>query len=720
MKKITFFSFIIFFFFPFLYAQMETPGESYGCLFSFLKNYPVIELSEEEAIQTEAYKKSESLSRLKTDVEPGIEYSLDISYQNNGVWDTLSDGTKIWRIGFSSKTPGILSLIFSSYKLQPGVKLFVYTENCKNIRGAFTYKNNKPFGSLALAPLEGKTLIVEMQVKSFQKNPGELVIGTMYKKPRSKTKTTLQHPKGFGASDTCHIDINCVSNDMLQKVKKSVVRILYLGDEYCTGTLVNNSNNDRKAYVLTAWHCMKTESWANNAVFYFNYESPYCEGPDNMNLKSISGATIKASTYNLLDFCLLELTQVPNLNYKPYYAGWDRLPGAPQNSYSIHHPWGDVKKISLDNDPATTDDFGEGFDYNTHWLIGDWEVGTTEQGSSGGPLFNQNYYLVGTLTGGDANCVNSVNDYYQKLYHSWEDYADTSQQLKYWLDPANTGTGILSGFDPYAYVLNNGDTLRNISPEESVVLETDEDGGFIAGTNQYGIEEFAESFAMDSAKTLLGAIINPAKITITSENSEIYLKVWDGNMAPQSLLYTQAVNLNDLEEFQKTYIEFSIPVSIPKDFFIGYQIPGNPGDTFAMATAVNRAPEGINTAYVKDNPNWRSMTDFAGINTSLDIQPVVYDTLEITNKIDTNETQEDFTIYPNPATNQVTIKFNLIMTGTIDIKVFSMDGKLADHAQKDILTDEIQYNFNKFTEGLYVFQITVEDKIHRKLIVINK
>ena len=134
--------------------------------------------------------------------------------------------------------------------------------------------------------------------------------------------------------------------------------------------------------------------YSKNLFFYFDYESPYCNGPDGNSLKSISGSSLIATTDNNLDFALVELTAEPPFNYRPYFTGWNNTNIPPDNSFSIHHPLGDVKKIAIDVDQATTDDYGEGYDVNTHWLIGDWETGTTEKGSSGAPLFNQDGELI--------------------------------------------------------------------------------------------------------------------------------------------------------------------------------------------------------------------------------------------------------------------------------------------------------------------------------------
>jgi lysyl endopeptidase len=73
--------------------------------------------------------------------------------------------------------------------------------------------------------------------------------------------------------------------------------------------------------------------------------------------------------------------------------------------------------------------------------------GVTEGGSSGSPLFSNDGYIVGQLTGGQASCANpNAPDYYGKFAVSWESNGTTpDRQLKPWLDPANTGVQTLRG-----------------------------------------------------------------------------------------------------------------------------------------------------------------------------------------------------------------------------------------------------------------------------------
>jgi hypothetical protein len=257
------------------------------------------------------------------------------------------------------------------------------------------------------------------------------------------------------------VDINCPEGEDWQDAKRAVVRMK--STENCTGVLINNTYEDGKAYVLTAAHCMF--NWQNGAynqvVFYFNYESPSCEGPDGIDYHTISGAKLLATgdtsenelDADSLDFALLELSIAPPDSLTPYFAGWNRSPTPPAMSATIHHPRADVMKISHDDDAADTSyhtwPYFRELKYGSFWRIKDWEVGTTEAGSSGGPLFNQSRQVVGILTGGQASCSYNVNDYFTRFDLAWDYYPDTLRQLKYWLDPAGTGAVSLGGYDPY-------------------------------------------------------------------------------------------------------------------------------------------------------------------------------------------------------------------------------------------------------------------------------
>jgi len=253
-------------------------------------------------------------------------------------------------------------------------------------------------------------------------------------------------------SDWCEVNINCDSNQLWQTLKHSIVKIIFEGDNNvyyaCTGNLVANTKLNSNPYVLTANHCISTQTEAQNAVFYFNYEALSCDSTEGHETQFISGSDLIATANDHLDFSLLQLSVVPPKVYKPYYMGWSLTHEYSDTTVCIHHPAGDIKKISYNYLPLGIGSF-EGYDGNKHWWVQKWGQGTTEGGSSGAGLLTKEGLLIGVLSGGDASCDNNVDDFFQQFYHCWDDYNTFSKQLRHWLNPYGFSIDKMEGYDPY-------------------------------------------------------------------------------------------------------------------------------------------------------------------------------------------------------------------------------------------------------------------------------
>lgn len=246
----------------------------------------------------------------------------------------------------------------------------------------------------------------------------------------------------LNSSEPCQVDIACPQGELYSDIKKSAIRLLIDNMWLCSGTVLNNTLEDRRPFILTANHCVDNEMSAANTAVFFNYESPYCEAQlgeyPSVNENWLAGATLRATKNDeqgVLDFTLLELSSEIPESYDVVFAGWSASTMPPDYSIGIHHPAGDVKKISIDYNAAVSSTFSSDYDANSHWRILKWDLGVTEGGSSGSAIFNRNKQVVGDLTGGEASCDYPYNDFYTKFSDAFDKYADSSQQLQYWLDP---------------------------------------------------------------------------------------------------------------------------------------------------------------------------------------------------------------------------------------------------------------------------------------------
>jgi len=449
--------FILLWFFPALHSQLPHGGKPfpYSSLKSAVKPVVLSGFDMQKAI-------NESLSgdavSGKKPFKFAWNYSLDLSPENSGTWTEMPGGIRVWRIQLVSPGAYGVNIGFSKYQLKPGCMLFIYPPSQDLFLGGFNYLNNNESQTLPISFINGDELVVELQTGSGITDYGSIQIGSI---AHAYIDIFGRKDGRFGQAGKCNVDINCPEGDDWQLIKKAVCRILFKSGnswEYCTGTLINNTRLDTLPYLYTANHCIRTASQAESAVFYFDYESTTCSGLDDSVFYSLAGSAILA-TSDSIDFSLLRLYEAPPEIYEPFFAGWSHSQNPALKAVSIHHPQGDVKKISLDNDPLTAE-YQNPIPLNLSWLTNEsvpqafwrvyaWEIGTTENGSSGSPLFNQNKLIVGNLTGGEANCDKPVNDYFSKFHMGWDYYSLPSKQLKFWLDPDGTGITNLPGFNPY-------------------------------------------------------------------------------------------------------------------------------------------------------------------------------------------------------------------------------------------------------------------------------
>jgi hypothetical protein len=148
------------------------------------------------------------------------------------------------------------------------------------------------------------------------------------------------------------------------------------------------------------------------------------------------------------DFYLVELNSSLPFDYGLYVAGWNRSNTASSEGVGIHHPAGDIKKISTYSQSVNSANSGN--DWRVRWVNTESGHGVTEGGSSGSPLFNANKQIIGDLSTGSSACTPAFYlngyDFYGKLSESWDQNGSTNdRRLKPWLDPTNSGVISMNG-----------------------------------------------------------------------------------------------------------------------------------------------------------------------------------------------------------------------------------------------------------------------------------
>ena len=401
----------------------------------------------------------------------GVALFTNLSPENSGVWTTDQHGTKTWSLTIKSAGAEALSFIFDHFDL--------------NGKSTFKVLNKK--GELVHAIVTNEDELEDLQQHLALCFGDELTL--MLSEPKGTMASSIHldrviynyrstgNPSAakVNESDACEVNVNCSPvGDNWQDEKRGVARIYVVepaGAGWCSGSLVNNTAQDCKPFMLSAFHCGENSTTANFNVwkFYFKYEVTGCINPTSggtLGSNVITGSVKKADANDGggnsgSDFLLVQMGTANNeattinklktTGFNAYWNGWDANNTATTGGVGIHHPAGDIKKISTFNGTTISSTYG-GQVSGTHWRL-TWSsnsngFGVTEGGSSGSPIFNNSTgRIIGTLTGGSSYCnAQTSPDLYGKMSFHWtSNGTEAIYQLKPFLDPTNSGLMVLNG-----------------------------------------------------------------------------------------------------------------------------------------------------------------------------------------------------------------------------------------------------------------------------------
>jgi len=383
---------------------------------------------------------------------------VDLSPETAGSWEDLDERFTMWRLRVTA--PGALSLNlgFTAYRLPKGARLTLHpTDAVKgdDVRGVrvFTAADNEDHGELWTPVVVADDITVELVLPKESRHDYELRIGSVnrgYAFFGEKIERMLQDLEA-GKAGACNIDVVCPEGDDWRLEINSVGVISTGGSTFCTGSMLNNTAGDGTPYFLTANHCGINASNAASLVVYWNFQSPTCGAQSGGSLADFQTGSVFLAASSTSDFTLVRMDDPVNPDHEVSFAGWNRSTQDFPGVVAIHHPNTDEKSISFENDATTTTAYLSNTVVagGSHIRVIDWDLGTTEPGSSGSPLFDLNHRVVGQLHGGYAACGNDLSDWYGRLSTSWPAIAG-------YLDPTASGAVTVDTFAPWANGLSVG------------------------------------------------------------------------------------------------------------------------------------------------------------------------------------------------------------------------------------------------------------------------
>ncbi len=455
----------------------------------------------------------------------GVPFDVALAPDRAGTWETLPSGDRLWRLALHSRDARWIVVGLGKYNLQPGAALRVTTPDRSTVLGPFTHEDVRKHGQLWFPPVDGDTVVLELDwpARLAGQTPNFLLTRVSHGyRPLDGAADDPRDPLGqsdvaddgtgraLGDSGSCNIDVVCPQTDGWEDQEAGVVHILRNGTSVCSGSLIATTARDCRPLILSAAHCF-VASDAPSLTFRFNYQRPNCGSGTPANILTVTGSTF-VSRNTSSDFYLVEMDAPPPVDVDPFFSGWDRSGATPTESTGIHHPAGDAKKWTHNVDPLI-----DGSNWGTnHWRITQWEQGTTEGGSSGSPLFDQNQRIVGQLHGGLASCSNITWDEYGKVSASWTGGGTATTRLSDALDPIGSGEQAIDGL-PYAACLTP-------QPRLSVVGSTVDDATYGNGD---GVIDPGERLVVNVEAGNLGGTLAATGVagTLSSANPDVTVLV---------------------------------------------------------------------------------------------------------------------------------------------------------------------------------------------------
>ncbi|MCK4406567.1 MAG: PKD domain-containing protein [Bacteroidales bacterium] len=705
------------------FAQISQGGTPFSFTDkSISDNFEMIELSKPDMELIRLEDEENIQSQFPGPERIGVSIIVNLNPNNSGTWTDLSDGGKIWRLKLRSEDALALGVYYDDFYLPRGSELFLYNEAKTQIIGAFTEINNHESGLFSNELIQGETLTLEYYQPAYVNEKAIIYISEIAYAYRDVNFLFNEDDKG--GAWWCMINTACEEGDDWRDEIQGIARLsIKIGYSYywCSGSLINNTLQDRTPYLLTADHCAEgaTANDLNQWIFYFNYQALTCSGTGS-GYNSMVGCQKRAQDqyagFSGSDFYLIELNQTIPDSYDPYYNGWNRTNVPGTSGVCIHHPAGDIKKISTAVIPFVSSTWWNGTP--SHWRVhwGNTVNGRSimQGGSSGSPILDQNHYIMGDLSGGweSNSCSSPSPAWFGKIWWSWDHGSSSAFRLKEWLDPIDRGDTVLPGIG-WEIIL----PLADFKADTTEITQ----GDTLAFTDLSTGNPYQWKWIFEGAIPDTSILQNPSDIIYPDTGTfDVTLIVTNGDGVDSLTKYDYIkVNMAPPEanfEADNTYIGPGESVNFT-DLSTGdpasWEWIFEGGDP---ETSVLQNPDNI----VYDESGYYDVTLIAtniGGSDTLTIEDYIQ---VFWVGISENINADKIKIYPNPTSGLITFDFGEYSSEELSVIVFNSIGKIIACFDNIKDNNNFSIDFSLESKGIYYISVNTSEGVINKRVSLVK
>ncbi len=366
-----------------------------------------------------------------------VHRSIPSESVTKGTWQTLNDGTRVWRLALNSTNALGLRLHLTNFNIGTGQVWVHDTDSpASKILGPYTGSGPLGKGDFWTGTIFGETIEIEYQAPADAMADSVALPFTIaelihiyrmgqYESPRA-TATAVASRFRTAATTTpaplntsCFLDATCYQSNPVVAAGSHATSYIQFSDYQCTATILNAPN--QAPLILTAGHCVNNETDAEGTEAFFDFRTASCGQDANaeptaayfnslpyangIKLLAYSNSAFLDGTstneiQNDLDFSLIELQQFPNASdiVLAGYTTTDLKVG--DAAISLSHALGEYMKVAFGTRVAASTSDGSYF--VNSYEIDQSSSGRVDSGSSGSGLFNSSSSFVGLLSTVDS------------------------------------------------------------------------------------------------------------------------------------------------------------------------------------------------------------------------------------------------------------------------------------------------------------------------------
>ena len=222
------------------FSQESQGGEPYSFNNNLSRITPIFELP---FVDSDALKTEDSENTPGSPFRYGIRLPVDFSPETSGSWETLFDGTRIWKLQIFSRGAYALNIGFDSFYLPKDSKLFIYNPDHSILYGAYTEMNNNVEEIFATPLLKGEEIILEYSEPADVSEKNKLHIEYVVHDYKDILNYSGERDRSCG--------VNVVCDEAAPYVDQySATAWLDMNGWMCSGAMLNNTNQDLDALTV--------------------------------------------------------------------------------------------------------------------------------------------------------------------------------------------------------------------------------------------------------------------------------------------------------------------------------------------------------------------------------------------------------------------------------------------------------------------------------------